>query len=303
MGSQVMSVLRPLSSVIHPHWVAIPNFVDTDVFRPVKGPSEKKQCRKRLEIPEDSFVVGTAAAVKKDHKRIDYLINEFASFLASEGGRRRTEDGGRKTGREEPSTINHQPYLLVAGSQQKDTDELVALAQNLSGDRIKVLTDIPREDMPDLYRCMDVFVLTSLFEMMPIAVLEALASGLPVIANDHPVLRWMIGGGEKDEGGNHRKAEGGNLRPESEGESGKKKVQDSGLIPHPSSDPSSLPCGAVIDMSTDGDLAEFLSGLTPEWLAEHGAAARLRAENVFATDVVIGEYVEYYKRVISDREG
>ena len=31
--------------------------------------------------------------------------------------------------------------------------------------------------------------------MMPIAVLESLASGVPVVAHKHPVLEWMIGAG------------------------------------------------------------------------------------------------------------
>jgi glycosyltransferase involved in cell wall biosynthesis len=49
--------------------------------------------------------------------------------------------------------------------------------------------------MADLLRCYDVFALTSLFEMMPIALLEAIATGLPVVTHDHPVLAWMGGDG------------------------------------------------------------------------------------------------------------
>ena len=49
--------------------------------------------------------------------------------------------------------------------------------------------------MPAFYRSLNVFVLSSLFEMMPIAVLEAMASGLPLLVNRHPVLEWIIGSG------------------------------------------------------------------------------------------------------------
>ena len=51
--------------------------------------------------------------------------------------------------------------------------------------------------MPDLYRSADVFALASLLEMMPIALIEATASGLPCVVNTHPVLESIIGpGGE-----------------------------------------------------------------------------------------------------------
>jgi glycosyltransferase involved in cell wall biosynthesis len=53
--------------------------------------------------------------------------------------------------------------------------------------------------MPAFYRALDCFVLPSLFEMMPIALLEAMASGLPAVVHRHPVLEWCIGaerGGE-----------------------------------------------------------------------------------------------------------
>jgi len=52
--------------------------------------------------------------------------------------------------------------------------------------------------MPDLYRSADVFALTSLMEMMPIALIEATASGLPCLVNTHPILEWISGpGGER----------------------------------------------------------------------------------------------------------
>jgi len=41
-----------------------------------------------------------------------------------------------------------------------------------------------RDDVPDLLRAMDIFILTSLWEGLPRVVLQALATGLPVVAYD-----------------------------------------------------------------------------------------------------------------------
>ena len=49
--------------------------------------------------------------------------------------------------------------------------------------------------MAELYRTADLFVLCSLFEMMPIALLEATASGLPCLVHRHPIMQWMTGPG------------------------------------------------------------------------------------------------------------
>jgi len=49
--------------------------------------------------------------------------------------------------------------------------------------------------MPELYRIADTFALCSLFEMMPISLIEATASGLPCAVNRHPIFEWMTGSG------------------------------------------------------------------------------------------------------------
>jgi glycosyltransferase involved in cell wall biosynthesis len=143
--------------------------------------------------------------------------------------------------------------------------------------------------MPDLYRCMDVFVLTSLFEMMPIALLEALASGLPCLVNRHPVLEWMVGtGGERPETTDDRP------------QTPDLKARKDECGAHVSrSVVSSFPGGAALDMARDGALAETLAGLTPAWIADHGRLARERALRLFDKPVVIRQYVEYYERVIA----
>jgi glycosyltransferase involved in cell wall biosynthesis len=231
-------------------WATLPNFVDTAVFRPVVDEVEREACRRQLGLPGNIWVAGCVAAVKKHHKRVDYLIREFAHLSAIHA--RMTSAGAAQ---------GIKPFLLIAGSRTPESNELISLAGQLIPGQFKVVLEWPRERMPDLYRAMDVFVLTSLFEMMPIAVLEALASGIPVLANRHPVLKWMVGLDEPD-----RTAAG----------------------------------GACLDMSKEGELADTMARLTPSWLAICGRQARLRAEQVFAKNVVIGQYVEYYRSVKSE---
>lgn len=152
-------------------WTVVPNFVNTQRFSPASG----EALRQELGVPSDAIVVLTVAAIKRRHKRIDALLDEFAHVVRSN------------------PTLPL--FLVIAGGQESDTAELIEHGKRLLGERVRFLVRFPRERMPDLYRCADVFVLASLKEMMPMAVLEALASGLPCIVNNHPVLEWMIGPG------------------------------------------------------------------------------------------------------------
>jgi len=70
-------------------------------------------------------------------------------------------------------------FVIVGEGSHRST--LERLIKDLGIERSVVLTG-PRVDMPNVYASFDVFVLPSLEEGMPMTVLEALASGLPVVA-------------------------------------------------------------------------------------------------------------------------
>ena len=146
---------------------AVGNFVDTIKF----SPDVKTDLRKELGILDDVFVILSVAAIKCHHKRIDYLIDEIYQIK------------------------DNNVYLLVAGGRESDTDELIQIAKEKLGDRAKFLVNFPRERIPEVYASADIFTLCSLKEMMPIALLEAISSGLPAIINKYPVEEWMIGDG------------------------------------------------------------------------------------------------------------
>jgi len=157
------------------HWTALPNFVDTEHFYPFPVNADRSVLRQRLGVPTDAVIWGTAAAIKKHHKRIDWLIREFAAA----------------------ANQRKDLHLVIAGSRQQDTEALRQMAQSRCPGRITFAVNLPHHEMPELLRALDAFVLTSLFEMMPIALLEAISSGLPAFTHPHPVLEWMAGPGGK----------------------------------------------------------------------------------------------------------
>jgi glycosyltransferase involved in cell wall biosynthesis len=160
-----------LTGVYRPTWQAIPNFIDVETFHP----GSNLELRAELGIPANSLVILSVAAIKRDHKRIDHLLSEVGRL--------------RSAAPELPV------WLVVAGGREAETDGLVRLGRELLGDRVRFLVQFPRSRMPDLHRAADLFVMTSLREMMPIALIEATASGLPCLVHDHPVLNWIIGPG------------------------------------------------------------------------------------------------------------
>ena len=147
---------------------AVPNFVDTDRFRP----GDRQTARAAWGIPEEALVILSAAALKKHHKRGDYLIREFAGFRKTFGPR---------------------ALLIMAGAREGETAELIQLGASVLGDSLRVLESVDRAKLPSLYQAADIFALASLHEMMPIVTLEALSCGLPLSCNSTPVLNWITG--------------------------------------------------------------------------------------------------------------
>lgn len=153
------------------NWFAIPNFVDVDRFAPNVTPL----ARRDLGVPEEAFVVLTVSAIKCTHKRLDQIIDEVARLRAL--------------------CPTRPIHLIVAGAREKETDGVIAHGRNLLGQAVTFLENFDRNHMPALYRCADVLAHGSLNEMMPIALLEATASGLPVVAHNWPVIEWIVGDG------------------------------------------------------------------------------------------------------------
>lgn len=82
-------------------------------------------------------------------------------------------------------------HFAVAGDGPL-RDQVEALAAQILPDRFSRLS-LPAERMPVLYRSADCFLHMSLTESFGNVYVEAMASGLPIVAHDSPRLRWIVG--------------------------------------------------------------------------------------------------------------
>lgn len=82
-------------------------------------------------------------------------------------------------------------HLLVAGDGPLRAEIDTLAAQLLPGRFSRLTTTL--DQMPALYRCADLFLHLSRDEAFGNVYIEALATGLPVVAHDYPTARWILG--------------------------------------------------------------------------------------------------------------
>lgn len=122
------------------------------------SPEKRAQIREDLGIT-DKFVIGNVArfSYQKNH---EFLINVFAEL------KKQRDDA----------------VLLLIGRGELE-DSIKAQAEGL-GLSDSVLFMGVRNDVPDLLNAMDVFVLPSRFEGLPVTLVEIQANGLPAVISD-----------------------------------------------------------------------------------------------------------------------
>ncbi len=136
--------------------VVIPNGVDRSV---VQSHLTVEEAKARLGMPRDCCVIGAVGRLEPI-KRLDIFLN-VAKLIAAE----------------KPSA-----RFVIAGEGREEA-KLQALAQSLGlADTISFLGH--RDDVYDVLRAMDILVLCSDHEGLPMVLLEALCIGVVVVARD-----------------------------------------------------------------------------------------------------------------------
>ncbi|MGW5367806.1 glycosyltransferase [Streptomyces sp. NPDC004009] len=153
--------------VPRPRIAVVPNGIDLDGFR--FDPERRRLTRARLGLPDDAFVVGGIGRLTPG-KRFDVLIGALARL---------------------PGDCR---LLLVGGGPQEAAlrraaeESGVAGRVLFTGERPYVPDGSPGPDLPALTSAMDVLAAPSPEEAFGLAVVEALAAGLPVRYASCPAL-------------------------------------------------------------------------------------------------------------------
>jgi glycosyltransferase involved in cell wall biosynthesis len=162
------SILATMPGVPAAKIAVIPNGVDT---RRYARRTERDATRARLGLAEGDQVVAVVAMFK-EQKGHRYLI-EAAAALA-------------------PAFPAARFLLIGEGELRGDLERRIAAAKLEATVRLLGL----RPDVPELLAAADLFVLPSLWEGLPMALIEAMAAGLPVVATDVSGTRGVVIDGE-----------------------------------------------------------------------------------------------------------
>lgn len=163
--SRIISVANGVKEdVLRNNWrmpadkvVVLENSVDYERFAEVS--IDKTEARRMLGVSPDAFVFGTVGRLAPT-KGLSFLIEAFS--------------------RAKEKIASAQLVLLGTGQSQAELEQQAS--KTSCSDSIHFLGH--RDNIEQLYRAMDVFVLSSVAEGMPRAILEAMAAGVPCIATE-----------------------------------------------------------------------------------------------------------------------
>jgi glycosyltransferase involved in cell wall biosynthesis/pimeloyl-ACP methyl ester carboxylesterase len=143
----------------------VPTGIDLKRFS--KG--DRKGFREQNQIPPEALVIGHAGRLASE-KNLDFLVNCMVEVLKNEP----------------------RAHALVVG--KGSSEKMIKDAFEKAGlkDRLHLVGVLHYQQLVDAYMAMDVFAFASLSETQGIVLIEAMASGLPVVALDAPGARDVV---------------------------------------------------------------------------------------------------------------
>jgi glycosyltransferase-like protein len=158
----------------------VANGVDVERFRPARDDGERAAARAAAGLNGELAIL-TVGGIEPRKGSLT-LLRAFAAARAA--------------------LPERHPVLLVAGGatlfdHRDEIDRFHALREDLGLDGdVRVLGPVTDAELEGLYRAADLFALPSVKEGFGLAVLEALAAGLPAVVSDLDVFRTFLCDGE-----------------------------------------------------------------------------------------------------------
>lgn len=147
----------------------IPCEIDTDVFHPRPASDRGTALRKRLGLPSGIPIILHVGRLDLE-KNVDRILQAAVPVLHQTNA-----------------------HLLIVGDG-RERPALMKLSRSLGiADRVHFPGYIStRDGLPDVYRMADLFVMASEVESQGLVLLEAAASGLPLVAFDTPTISEVV---------------------------------------------------------------------------------------------------------------
>lgn len=177
LGDQIVVPSPKFERLLHEQKVrrnihVVPNGIDLSSFQTAKNPGS---IRRKLGIKPDAPILLTVGRMDPE-KRLDFVVDAFVRIAGN----------------------NPDVHLVFAGDgSARKSIESQALGTKVK-DRIHFLGMVARAELPDVLHDADLFLSASTTEVHPISVIEAIASGLPIVAVKDEAFEGMI---ENDQNG------------------------------------------------------------------------------------------------------
>jgi glycosyltransferase involved in cell wall biosynthesis len=155
----------------------IPTWVDTEVFHPPATPAEaadvRTRHRRQIGVTSDARLLVFVGRLDRQKDPL-LLLDAYALCAANDS----------------------MLHLVVIGNGALRGEIEAGIASRGLSKRVTLLGALGAADIAQWLRAADLFVLSSAYEGMPIAVLEALACGLPVASTDVGEIRRVVRDGK-----------------------------------------------------------------------------------------------------------
>lgn len=146
--AEALGVIRP------GEWLLCRDAIDIDTFL---APGPRREQLATWGVPPDRVVIGMVACFKPQKAPVDFI--DMAARVLRERGN---------------------VHFVMVGDGELRSEVEARIVKHGIGSNITLLGW--QTAMPEIYRNLDIFVLTSLWEGQPCVFAEAMASGLPVVA-------------------------------------------------------------------------------------------------------------------------